>query len=63
MDWVKDHLPQQPELPDDFLNMIIDQTVQDSGLCAGKKLRLFARVNRLFAQAAREHPDNNVPSA
>lgn len=49
--------------PDDVVLKIIDYVKKDSGLRAGKELRKKARVSHLFADAARAHPDNNIPNA
>ena len=50
-------------LPDDFWRMVIDKVCELEGLCAAKQLRSYARVSKLFARAAKRHPDNNAPSA
>ena len=49
------------ELCDDFLLMLIDKVIEIEGLCAAKQLRSMARVSRVFARAARSHPDNQIP--
>ena len=54
--------PDLPDLPDDPWLRIIELLADNAGLRAGKMLRQMARVSRVFAQAAREHPDNNLPS-
>ena len=46
-------------LPDDLWMMIIETIAEQHGLRAGKELRKQARVSRVFATAARDHPDNN----
>ena len=49
------------ELCDDFLLMLIDKVIEIEGLCAAKQLRSMERVSRVFAHAARSHPDNQIP--
>ena len=50
------------QLPDDIWLSIIAINVELDGLRAAKSLRKQARVSTVFARAARDHPDNNVPA-
>ena len=48
------------ELSEDLWEVVIEHMCQMHGLRAAKMLRKTARVSRIFAQHAREHPDNNI---
>ena len=50
-------------MPDDTWLFIIRSIVQSHGLRAAKELRKVGRVSRVFALAARAHPDNNPPDS
>ena len=48
-------------LPDEMWDIIIAVFAAGHGIRAAKELRRVARVSRVFASAARTHPDNCSP--
>ena len=48
-------------LPDELWSIIIDVFAESHGIRAAKELRKVSRVSRVFATAARTHPDNCSP--
>ena len=45
-------------LPEEVWLVIIDHVQLRNGIRAAKELRKMARVSKIFAHAARAHPDN-----
>ena len=50
------------QLPDDIWQQIIELAVPADGLYAAKRLNKLAILSTVFARAAREHPDNQLPT-
>ena len=48
-------------LPDEMWDIILAVFAEGHGIRAAKELRKVARVSRVFASAARTHPDNCSP--